>query len=324
MADTSPPGASLGGDYRIVGGRLHNPEGCELNVVLHCNLRCRACSHLSPVLPPWFADPAQIARDLVGLAGSYSCGHVKILGGEPLLHPRLPEVIAAVRDSGITDRVAVCTNGRLLSSRDPWLWRLVDEIEISVYPGQAPTPVELDALRRRAEEHAVRLDVKLVPVFRESYAEQGSEDPHLTARIYRTCEIVHVWRCHTVHEGVFYRCPQSYFLHRPEAPGARVPSDGLPIRSDPGFLVDLHAYLTSSRGPAACRWCLGTVGRRRPHSQLPRAGWRAAQDAPSEELVDLRLLAEREQTQVASRYEKRVLGSGDYAPSEWLRRRPTS
>ncbi|MGC0418101.1 radical SAM protein [Embleya sp. AB8] len=318
MPDPDTPAPPAG--YRIVDGRIRNPEGCEINVALHCNLRCRSCSHLSPVLPAWFADPARIARDLTELARVYSCSHIKILGGEPLLHPDLVEIVAAVRASGITDRVTVCTNGLLLPTVDVALWAALDEIEISVYPGAAPGDEELTLFRRRADEHAVRLDVKLVPTFRESYSERGAQDPELTTRIYRTCEIVHVWRCHTVHEGVFYRCPQSYFLHRPGFPGADTESEGLPIGSDPDFGARLFEHLTASRGPAACRWCLGTVGRRRPHTQLGRARWRAAQDLPSEELVDVRLLVEREVSMADSPYEKQPLGVAEFAPDAWVRR----
>jgi hypothetical protein len=31
--------------YQIVDGRTRNLEGCEINIALHCNLRCRSCSH---------------------------------------------------------------------------------------------------------------------------------------------------------------------------------------------------------------------------------------------------------------------------------------
>ena len=341
MPDTILPAetAEVGG-YPIVDGRIHNSEGCEINAALHCNLRCRACSHLSPVMPAWLADPARVARDLADLAEVYSCAYVRILGGEPLLHTRLPEVIAAIRASGITDRVTVCTNGLLLPSYDVRLWTLVDEIEISVYPGAAPSDDELDAIRRRAQDHAVHLLVRLAPTFRESYSEQGTNDGQLIERIYRTCEIVHVWRCHTVHEGVVYRCPQSYFLHRPGAPGAHLPSDGLPIRRDEDFFAELYAYLNSPHGPVACRWCLGTVGRSLEHKQMSRSRWHTAQDAPSEELVDLQLLADREHAVTAgpsgkvvlgdhedtspSWCGKTMLGDQEYAPPSWIRRRPMS
>ncbi|GAU65945.1 hypothetical protein SSP35_02_03140 [Streptomyces sp. NBRC 110611] len=227
-------------------------------------------------MPAWFADPEQVARDLTVLATAYSCAFVKILGGEPLLHPRLPEIVEAVRASGITDHVAVATNGLLLERAEPRLWSVVDEFKVSVYPGSAPSPEVLERLRRRAEEHGVRLDVTLVPVFHEPYAE------HL-------------------------------------------PPDGVPIQQGiqqgEDFLTRLHSYLTASEGPAACRWCLGTVGRRRAHAQLARPKWQAAQDATSEELVDPQLLADPERGTALGTPERTVLGTDESAPTSWARRR---
>jgi molybdenum cofactor biosynthesis enzyme MoaA len=98
--------------YRVVDGRILNRR-CEINVAEHCNLSCRACSHLSPVHPKAFADPAVVARDLGALAHSYHAKTVRLLGGEPLLHPDLPSVIDAVRASRVCETITVVTNGIL-------------------------------------------------------------------------------------------------------------------------------------------------------------------------------------------------------------------
>src|SRR4051812_29275394 len=119
-------------------GMIHS-EAIEINAVRGCNLSCRACSHLSPVLPPRAVVSAEsVRRDLTLLARCYHCDHVRILGGEPLLHPDLLGVVRAVRASGITDRVRVVTNGVLLPRQSVDLWDAVDEIHVSVYPGHEP------------------------------------------------------------------------------------------------------------------------------------------------------------------------------------------
>lgn len=120
---------------------------------------------------------------------------------------------------------------------------------------------------------------------------------------------------------MFYRCPQSYFLHRPGAPGAELPADGLAIDPDEGFLSRLHDHLTAPEGPAACRWCLGTVGRRRPHAQLPRPRWHRAQNASSEELLDPAMLDRLEADLMDSPRERSALGADEPAPAPWTRRR---
>lgn len=310
-------------DYEIINNKVYNPRGCEINAVLHCNLRCRSCSHLSPIMRPWFADPERIGRDLTCLANSYHCEFVKILGGEPLLHPRLIEILQAIRGSSVADRIMLCTNGSLLGSSSDRIWSMVDEIEISIYPGRAISNVELSNFRHRAGEHGVKLSVRLSPFFRESYSELGTENDGLVDRIFRTCKIAHVWRCHTVHEGFFYRCPQSYFIHRLKNVNPESSGDGLQIDDGEYFVDDLYHLLTSPRGPSACRWCLGNVGRRFAHEQVPRQQWSDLAKKPTEELLDWQVLTLLENDITDEHYEKISLEEGDI-PEPWVRARPKS
>ncbi len=104
--------------YVVKNGKLHT-HGVEVNVSHHCNLSCRGCAHLSPVMAKQYASPEQILRDLSVLAKHMQADHVRLLGGEPLLHPRLTEVIAAARQSALAGRIRVVTNGILL-------WRMTD------------------------------------------------------------------------------------------------------------------------------------------------------------------------------------------------------
>jgi len=304
----------------IVDHKVYNPRGCEINAVLHCNLRCRSCSHLSPIMSPWFAAPERVGRDLSRLARSYRCGFVKVLGGEPLLHPQLVEVIRAIRHSAVTSRIVLCTNGSLLNSADDELWSSVDEVEISVYPGRAISNDELNDFRQRARDHGIELSVRLSPVFRESYSELGTEDGDLIDRIFRTCKIAHVWRCHTVHEGYFYRCPQSYFIHKFQHVNPEASGDGLPIRDDDDFVDELHRHLTAARGPSACRWCLGSVGHRFAHEQVPRQQWPHFAKKSTETLLDWKLLAALENDITDNRHDKVELEDGTIPPS-WVRAR---
>jgi hypothetical protein len=305
-------------EYEIINNRIHNPEACEINAVLHCNLRCRSCSHLSPIMTPWFADPKQVGRDLSRLAKSYHAGYVKVLGGEPLLHPRLIEVMQAIRESSISDRIVLSTNGALLDSSDDKIWSMVDEIIITVYPGRAISNEELNNVRRRASDNGVELSVRLAPVFRESYSELGTDNGDLIDRIFRTCKIAHVWRCHTIHEGFFYRCPQSCFLHRLHNANPKSSGDGLQLHDSEDFIDELYRYLTATRGPSACRWCLGSVGHQFAHTQVPRQQWQDLAKKPTEALVDWQLLATLENDITDNPDEKITLEQGTI-PDSWIR-----
>src|SRR5262249_51866452 len=44
-------------------GRIRQGS-CEINVVKHCNLSCRSCAHLSPIVAKEFVDPRKLFVDL--------------------------------------------------------------------------------------------------------------------------------------------------------------------------------------------------------------------------------------------------------------------
>lgn len=277
--------------YRIIDGRIVNRR-CEVNVAEHCNLSCRACSHLSPVNPKSFVDPDTVARDLTALARSYHAKFVRLLGGEPLLHPDLAAVIEAVRRSGVCDSIMVVTNGLLLPRLDDDVWSRLDAVEVSLYPGRSLSADTQERCTRTARRHHVAIRFRECHEFQESYSETGTADRDLIGRIYATCNVAHRWRCHNVIDGWFFRCPQAHYIPkvvRADDPDARN-VDGIRIDDDPLFRDRLLAYLRSPESPRACANCLGTAGRYGPQEQVRRGDFRARQQAPTEELVHPRLV----------------------------------
>ena len=270
---------------RLDNGRIYNPQSLEINVTHHCNLSCRACSHLSPVFRRAVVDPDTLFRALSDLAQGSRASACKLLGGEPLLHPNLPEVIRAVRASRIADRIQVCTNGVLLPRMADEIWELIDEVLVSHYPSRSLDTAEYPRLQALATEHGVGLEVSYFDHFRESYAEVPSRSPRLVERIYRTCKMAHVWFCHTVYH--FFKCPQSIFIdHVVDGEAQGWWRNGLEIETGTDFRDRLWTYLHEQDPLSACQSCLGTAGRRFPHRETPRKEWREAQDRPVEDLVD--------------------------------------
>jgi hypothetical protein len=272
-------------------GRIANPN-LEIMAAHGCNLTCRSCTHASPVLRPKdIADPDETYRDLAQLARFYRPERVKLLGGEPLLHPDIVGLADAVRATGITEIVTVVTNGVLLPRQGPEFWAAVDEVWVSIYPGHEPAEGEIARWRALSAEHGVEITVHRYEQFRESHSEYGTEDSHLVRRIYNTCQIVHGWLCHAAINGMFYKCPEGYFL--PVLRGEE-PRDGVEITDDVDFGQRLLEYLNSPEPLYACRFCLGTVGLPFPHSQVKRREWRIPQQKPTEELIDYPYLDEQE------------------------------
>jgi organic radical activating enzyme len=273
--------------FGLRGGRIWS-DNVEVNVVYHCNLACKACNHFSPIARATFVEADDVARDFRLLAQSYRAKSVKVIGGEPLLHPRLLDIVAALRRSDIAKEVQLATNGTLLAKAPDEVWRAFTSITVSSYDGFELTGDARRASEERASRLGVRFEVFDRPQFRQSHAERGTADPALRAKIYETCGIAHVYHSHTVAEGLFYKCPQAFFLPRnlgPE-PGHTAEADGLPLASGPAFRDELLAYLNSPAPLNTCGRCLGTAGRRFTHHQSSRRDWSQGHEGAAEGLVD--------------------------------------
>jgi organic radical activating enzyme len=270
-------------------GKVSNPEGLEINAVLHCNMRCTSCSHLSPLFRKEIVDPAELSRQLRVLAKYYHASFVKVLGGEPLLHPDLLDVIGAIRDSRVADTIQVCTNGTLLSRAPTALWEALDALEISVYPSRMIDPEQIRHYQHLARQYDVELTVNYYQHFRVAYSEAGTDSAELIQGIYDTCKLVNVWLAHTMIDGWLYKCPQSALLPRQVASADwdnRV--DGLEITDSVEFRDQLVEFLNRPTPLLACRNCLGSVGRIHPHAEVPRGAWR--QTARTEDVLDREFL----------------------------------
>jgi organic radical activating enzyme len=280
----------LGDRYRLRGGRVFN-RLCEVNVVDHCNLRCRSCAHLSPVLRKHFVDPDALSSDLTALARSYHANVLRLLGGEPLLHPNLVDVVTAARESHIAEKIEIATNGLLLPRMEPRFWGVVDAVRISLYPGRSLRQDQLDTCIDLARRNNVSIRYRRYQAFQESYSEKGTNDPSLVKKIYVTCNHVHRWRCHTVANGWFFKCAQSYMMPRGMSLGPEAAyRDGIQIDESPEFRDRLLSYLTSPEPLSACRNCLGSAGRYVEHQQVRRDDFRSVQCRPTEDLVHPRLV----------------------------------
>ena len=241
----------------VVDGRVR-VEAVEVNVVRHCNISCRSCSHGSPSMRPWFADPGQVERDLAALTSWMAVEHVRILGGEPLLHPRLPDLLRAARRSGLGERRRLITNGLQLAEQPDEFWAEVEEIHVSVYPNTAQHLERArPAIARLAERTGTTVRFKHFDHFRVAFRRE-EDHPELTQDIYETCQIGNRWRCISVDSGALHRCPQAML-----APDA-VAEDRLAI-ADIDSAEAVRAWLLRPDALHGCRGCAGSVGVRRPH-----------------------------------------------------------
>ena len=102
--------------YRIEADKIRT-HAVEFAAADHCNLRCAGCSQMSLFSRPRLPAEDELARDMGRLATVMVADEIRILGGEPLLNPRIVPILKAAKASGVAGRV-VLTTSRVAAPHD--------------------------------------------------------------------------------------------------------------------------------------------------------------------------------------------------------------
>lgn len=161
----------------------------DVDVVAHCNLNCASCCHFSPAASPAFLSLEDYERDLGKLARIEGVDTffkaIVLMGGEPLLHPELPELVRVTRRYLPEARLWVTSNGLLLKSMEPEFWDAMRSADCKLVLTLYPTGLDYEALVALAREHGVKTGISGGPAdggtisrfLRTPLDEEGLQDP---------------------------------------------------------------------------------------------------------------------------------------------------
>jgi MoaA/NifB/PqqE/SkfB family radical SAM enzyme len=111
------------------------PIEAQLIVTRRCNLSCGYCSEYDNFSQP---IPLDLMKERIDALHRLKTVHISLLGGEPLLHPQIDDIVAY---AGRQAQVSLTTNGLLLSEK--MIQRLNDA-------GLSNMQISVDALRSDA------------------------------------------------------------------------------------------------------------------------------------------------------------------------------
>ncbi len=177
-----PSLTSLSSSARLLGGLVaaavdaDRPLMVNLVVTRRCNLSCGYCTEYDKVSPP---VPLETLKQRIDQLAALRAVIITLTGGEPLLHPQIAEVVAYVRQRGMTP--AMNSNAFLLS--EPMIHKLNDAglyaLQVSV-DGVTPNKVTKKTLKpllpklRMLAAHA-RFRVRINSVFGSTPPEEALE-----------------------------------------------------------------------------------------------------------------------------------------------------
>lgn len=192
----------------------------EIHLCEHCNLRCQSCDNFSSLAEEEFVDVDVFNKEMEQMSkiAGHQIQRIRLLGGEPLLHPQLNELLKIAKTHFPEAALLLTTNAILLDKMPEEFWTCCHDngiiIEYTWYP------IKLD--RGKHLELAKKYDVSLIPFdgiptqekvsHRNPVNDKKDQDPFYN---YEHC--YQRWRCMSLKDGKLYPCtciPNIYHFNK--------------------------------------------------------------------------------------------------------------
>lgn len=248
----------------------------EINIVDHCNLSCKGCNHGSPITPVNYVSLESVKRDLDGIKPFIRAQKIRLIGGEPTLHPQIDDLLQICKDAQIANSVEINTNGTKLDKMSERFWQILDFAFISAYPG-----IE----QNYPQQYKHKVLANKSNYFKYPFSSNPNTDIDLVNNIWSQCQIRDY--VYGVIEGYLFRCFRSSSIARLlkfEDPNV----DALKIADLTA--ETLKAYSERVTPLKGCGNCTGSCGVRYDHTQVMRKNWHYDLNRPFEEILDRSLL----------------------------------
>ena len=269
---------------RTVARIYSEPLRLELSLTDHCNLNCKGCTHYCPIAPTHFMPLNEIERNLKTLSDKdpRMFRHIYLLGGEPLMHPDLPEICRITRKYFPEAEIKILTNGLLVKKMEEDFWEACHATDAAVSVTVYPVKIDYAEVERICREKGVRYEIFHQPENGHFFSKHTVDDRNPGNKH------INFLRCHqigclTLRGGRIYPCSTSAYadlLNKAfgSAFEGTAPCDG----RRGGDYVEVEAVRSRSdllrlknRPTPFCRYCTSITpcdwapSRRQPSEWLP-------------------------------------------------------
>lgn len=131
----------------------------EVHIVEHCNLNCKYCFHFSPIAKEEFLLLDEYESDIKRLSDLFNgvMHKITLLGGEPLLHPKINEFIKITREKFPEGEINILTNGILLPTISDDFWINCNKYNIEVLYTKYPIKLDIGKIESQAQKFNVKI-----------------------------------------------------------------------------------------------------------------------------------------------------------------------
>jgi MoaA/NifB/PqqE/SkfB family radical SAM enzyme len=136
-------------------------------------------------------------------------GILGILGGEPLLHPQITDLLKIARTYFPKGDICITTNGLLLTKKSEEFWKCCNKYGITINLTKYPINLDFNMIKRLADNYNIRLgyvtdtDAITKKMFKLPLDLEGKQN---IKKNYRICMYS---RCICLEQGKIFHCPYS-------------------------------------------------------------------------------------------------------------------
>ena len=183
----------------------------EVQITDHCNLKCNACTHFSNICEENIIDARMIVFRLIRLRKLFGFIRIlRILGGEPLLHPDIIEILKHTRSLFPLSKIELSTNGLLLDKMSTEFFEACYKNKISIYISRySVIENKLNKIKEKLSSYKINHYVSpLVISFSSNLNPTGNSDKNET---FRNCRHT---SCPVLREDNIYICSISAYIDK--------------------------------------------------------------------------------------------------------------
>lgn len=254
---------------------MESVQYLAVDLIDTCNATCENCAVNAPFMSHRVYDRQQLEKDLAAVSKVLHAETCHLSGGEPTLVPDLVDYALTIRDSGVSDKVYLFTNGKILDTIPLQHLAQFDHIYLPVYSSH-PQEVKDRIYKAIDKIHSImpgKVITREVTQFMQFVIPYEDTDNELVSKIFDNCS--ERMQCPSVRDGYFYNCCESgrhlkYLTKIGVLPKTGDDPDlvnGLKI-DEPDFEGRFKAFRASKEPMKACRYCLGGWGKHYTHQQL--------------------------------------------------------
>ncbi|MDR0580516.1 MAG: radical SAM protein [Holosporaceae bacterium] len=199
---------------RCYAQKISNIFSFEVQLADHCNLNCVGCSHFSPVADRHFLSVDEYEKDcnaFAQLAKKY-VREIHLMGGEPLLHKGISEIIKISRSNFSDCAIVIVTNGILLDNMGENFWDVCKSNNVVIKITPYPININVKEICRLSMKHGVCIESHTDDSVYKMKFRKDVYDPDGLQKNWHSFKKCSKKICHHLYNGKFYMCPAPAYI----------------------------------------------------------------------------------------------------------------